>query len=106
MVKPAEVTVAAKRDCSLVGRYNWDTKVAYAICMAESGGNPNAVGYNTNGTTDKGLMQINSVHVPHLISDAERLDPEANVKAAYSIYLGSGWSAWSTFNNGSYGRYM
>lgn len=81
-------------------------KVAHAICMAESGGNPLATGYNTNGTTDKGLMQINSVHVPSLISDTERLDPESNMKAAYSIYLGSGWSAWSAFNNGSFRRYM
>ncbi len=75
--------------------------------MAESRCNPNAVGVNTDGSTDKGLLQVNSVHVRSgLIGDEQRLDPAANVAAAYKIYRGSGWRAWSTFNNGSYARYL
>ena len=74
--------------------------------MAESGGNPQAYnGANSNGTNDAGLMQINSIHVDSgLIED--RFNPEANMAAAYAIYKGSGFRAWSAFNNGSYMRYL
>lgn len=96
----------AQADCSLVNNYAWDKRIAYAVCMAESGGNPNARGVNTNGTDDVGLMQINSVHVPRLISSNDRLDPNKNMQAAYSIYMGSGWKAWSAYNNGKYLRFM
>jgi soluble lytic murein transglycosylase-like protein len=72
--------------------------------MAESGGNPLAHNKaNSNGTDDKGLMQINSIHVDSgLISDGDRFDPQKNMAAAYAIYKGSGYRAWSSFNNGSY----
>lgn len=76
--------------------------------MAESGGNQNAYnGNNSNGSNDAGLMQINSIHVTSgLIGDKDRFNPELNVKAAYAIYNGSGFSAWSAYNNGSYARYL
>ena len=94
--------------------YNWDTRTAYAVCMAESGGNPAAdnTGLNSDGSNDKGLMQINSIHTPHLISDLERFDPEKNVAAAYAIYQGAakrsgnGWTAWSSYNSGKYQRFL
>lgn len=73
--------------------------------MAESRGNTNAYGVNTNGTSDGGLMQINSIHTD-LISLQDRFDPVKNMRAAYQIYQGSGWKAWSTFNNGSYAKYL
>ena len=76
--------------------------------MAESHGNPQAFNpSNSNGTNDAGLMQINTIHVTSgLIGDQERFNPEANIKAAYAIYNGSGFSAWSAYNNLSYQRYL
>lgn len=76
--------------------------------MAESSGNPRAFnGSNTNGTNDAGLMQINSIHVQSgLIGNQERFNPVANVRAAWAIYQGGGWTAWSTYNNGSYQKYL
>lgn len=82
---------------------------------AESQCDPNAdnTGLNRDGTNDKGLMQVNSIHVDSgLISDAARLDPAQNLRAAYAIYQGAvdnsgdGWSAWSAYNNGSYMQYF
>src|SRR5690606_38269312 len=36
---------------------------AVAVCLAESGGRPNAINdKNTNGSIDRGLWQINSIH--------------------------------------------
>jgi len=109
VVKPAEqVAQSVKADCSLVNKYDWNVRVAYAICMAESGGNPNARGVNTNGTDDVGLMQINSIHVASgAITDAGRYDPEQNVAYAYRLYKGRGnFTAWSAYNNGKYARFL
>ena len=104
----SEVVEPQTGDCSLVNNYQWDTRVAFAICKAESGGNHLAHNKaNTNGTDDKGLMQINSIHVNSgLIGDNERFDPHKNLDAAYAIYKGSGFTAWSAFNNGSYQIFM
>lgn len=76
--------------------------------MAESGGNSNAYnGSNYNGSNDAGLFQINSCHVVSgLIGDQERFNPELNVEAAYKIYKGSGFMAWSAYNNGSYLKHL
>lgn len=64
-------------------------------------------GMNSDGTNDKGLFQINSIHVSSgLITDVQRFDPSANVKAAFAIYEGRGWSAWSAYNNGNYLKYF
>lgn len=75
--------------------------------MAESHGNPQAYNDNQNGSNDKGLMQINSIHVQSgLINDNDRYNPEINMQAAYAIYRGSGWKAWASYNSGSYLKYM
>ena len=73
--------------------------------MAESHGNTHAYGINTNGTSDGGLMQINSIHTD-LITLKDRFDPTKNVAAAYQIYKGSTWKAWSTYNNGKYLKFI
>lgn len=76
--------------------------------MAESGGRADAYnGANNNGSNDAGLFQINSIHVKSgLIGDKDRLDPEKNVRAAYAIYKGSGFTAWSAYNNLNYKKYL
>lgn len=106
-VKPPEI-LASARDCSAVNGYNWNTRTAYAICMAESRGNPNATGYNTNGTEDRGLMQVNSIHADMVGGNlAELYSPATNIKIAYSLsHGGQDWTAWSTYNNGSYRQFL
>ena len=77
--------------------------LAAAIAMAESGGNPMAVG--DNGTSF-GLWQI---HVPsHPEYDAISLgDPLTNALAAKAISKGgTDWSPWTTFRTGAYRKYM
>jgi soluble lytic murein transglycosylase-like protein len=57
-----------------------------AIAMQESGGNPNAVGRNSNGTVDLGNFGINSVHLPELarygIARNDLFDPCKSVYVA------------------------
>lgn len=72
---------------------------AVAIALAESGGRTDATHTNTNGTVDRGVWQINSVH--NIAGDL--FDPTVNAKAAFSIWkaAGNSWSPWTT-NNGAY----
>lgn len=64
--------------------------MAAAIALAESGGDPNSTGYPKNGTVDRGLWQINSIH-----GSQSTLDPLANARAAVAISgNGSTWRPW------------
>jgi hypothetical protein len=66
---------------------------AYKVLACENGRlNPNARGMNTNGTSDVGIFQINSVHG---VPESYLKDWRTNVDIAYQIYKGSGWGAWS-----------
>lgn len=97
-------------DCNAVDGYNWNTRTAYAICMAESGGiaDKNNAGLNSDGSTDYGLMQVNSVHADMVGGNLASLyDPATNMRVAYSLSRGgTDWTAWSTYNNGKYERFL
>lgn len=91
-----------------------DCKIALAVAKAEGlkydeNGEviPDLFNINTNGSMDVGVFQINSIHYKkpqcHL---ADMVNPIKNVDCAYSIYEGSGWGAWSAFNNGSFEKHL
>lgn len=76
--------------------------MAAAIAMAESGGNPNISHRNSDGSIDRGLWQINSVHGAQ--STFNRL---GNAKAAVSISgNGRNWNPWTVFKTGAYKRFL
>ena len=84
--KVAQEVAASKpstpTDCNAVKAYDWDVRVAYAVCMAESRGNPNAnnAGTNSDGSVDRGLMQVNSIHADMVGGDLDKLyDPKTNL---------------------------
>jgi lysozyme-like protein len=75
--------------------------IAAAIAMAESGGNPDSINTaNSNGTIDRGLWQINSIH-----GSQSTLDPLANARAAVAISKGgTDWRPWCVaWSNGRCG---
>jgi len=79
---------------------------AAGIALAESGGDRDARGGpNSNGTYDYGLWQINSVH-KELLAKGSWRDPDSNARMAYSVYKGSGWKAWTTYNTGAYRKFI
>ena len=85
-----------------------DLSTAVAIALAESSGNPNAVGDLTitpGGSV--GLWQINLKYHPEYTSDELR-DPQTNANAAFAIYqaAGNSFSPWSTFKSGAYLAYV
>jgi hypothetical protein len=80
-----------------------DPTTAAAVAMAESGGNPFAVG---DEGTSFGLWQV---HTPaHPEFDASRLlDANYNAHAALLISKsGTNWTPWTTYNTGAFKRYM
>jgi hypothetical protein len=86
----------------------WSTKtdiaIAVAIALAESGGRTDAVNdRNTNGSTDYGLWQINSVHG---YDPKTLLTATGNASAAFAVYKKQGWQAWSVYNHRTYLVYM
>ena len=71
---------------------------AAEIAMAESSGRQYASLYNTNGTTDRGFFQINSVH-----GSLSTFDAYGNARSAVLISNnGRDWSPWVTWNTGAY----
>jgi hypothetical protein len=86
-----------------------DLVTAVAVAMAESGGNPKALGDIGIGQGSFGLWQINSAYHPEYGPDFTSLyDPTTNANAAFAIYAKSGYSfkPWSTFNNGAYAHFV
>ena len=78
--------------------------IAVAVALAESGGDPTAENHDSNGTTDYGLWQINSVHG---YDPNQLLDPAFNAKAAYEVSGGgTHWTPWVTYNSGAYKQYL
>ncbi len=88
----------------LIEGYDWLTETMLAIAQAESGCNPTARNTaNTDGSTDTGLLQINSIHG---IDPETLMDPTENVRAAYRIYQSQGLKAWSVYSSGKYKQFM
>jgi Lysozyme like domain len=90
-----------------------DLKIAVAVAMAESGGNANAHNGNAGtGDDSYGLWQINyygSLKTSRTKSFGPGpglFDPQKNANAAYQIFKGSGWGAWTTYRNGDYKQHM
>lgn|GEM_PF-1900056 len=76
--------------------------VAAAIALAESGGRPNAVNRNRDGSIDRGLWQINSVH-----GALSTFSPTANARAAVKISKrGRDFSPWVAYTSGAYRRFL
>lgn len=103
--------VAQSKGCEaykhLVDQYDWDTNTALAVMRAESGCNPSATNKaNRNGSVDRGLFQVNSVHKAKVGNLDDLYDPATNVRIAYRVYQGSGWKAWSVYNSGAYKRFL
>ena len=89
--------------CEIVKNYNWNVRIAYAVCMAESGGNPNAANLNDKHrgcVGSYGLMQVACIH------GGIFTDPKQNMDKAFEIYNQSGWKPWGAYTNRSYLKHL
>jgi len=85
----------------------WNINVAYAVMMAESGGNPNNINwkdYHRHGNCwgSFGLFQLACFRG----TQEELLNSEINTKLAYELWRREGWRPWGAFTNGSYRRFL
>jgi hypothetical protein len=98
---------AAVAKAALAAGFRGDNLVtAVAIAHAESGWNANITNLNTNGSTDYGLWQINSVHAA-LLAHGDWHDPAFNASVAFQIWTDAhGFSPWVTFWSGSYRQFI
>ena len=99
---PAQIGVYARQ----VGFSGQSLVIAIAIALAESGGSVGAINTaNSNGTTDRGLWQINSVHSQY--NATKLFDPAYNARAAWEISSGgTNWFPWTTYTNGRYQKFL
>ncbi len=84
---PAKLAHLAPLILSEAEKYNLDPLFIISVIERESSYNPNAVNINNNGTTDRGLMQINSTMVTYLAdslgfpaTEETAFDPVLNIK--------------------------
>lgn len=78
-----------------------DAETAVAVAKCESGLNPTAYNpTNTNGSTDGGLFQINSVHDKTLNSlGLDKFNPVDATKFARMLYDKNGFTDWVCFTH-------
>lgn len=80
-----------------------DSNVAAAVALAESGGDPNAIGDDGRSI---GLWQIFVLAHPQYSAE-EMFDPIANARAAFEISQhGKNWRPWTTYRNGAYRKHL
>jgi len=80
-----------------------------AIARAESSWNPSAVNNkNRNGSIDRGLFQINTVHQGESWYPQNPFDPLQSAKAAYALWqrAGGSYRDWSVYNSGAYRQFL
>jgi cell wall-associated NlpC family hydrolase len=109
--------VASLRDILAQAGFSGSSlNTAYAIAMAESGGNARAFNGNVNtGDESYGLFQVNMLggmgperrQQYGLSSNDDLYDAEKNAQVAYKMSKGgTDWSPWSTYKRGDYKKYL
>jgi|SoiMethySBSTD1v2_1073268.scaffolds.fasta_scaffold13508_13 hypothetical protein len=82
-------------------------QTATAVALAESGGETTATNRNSNGSTDYGLWQINTIH-GQLLNQGDKFNPLDNAKMALTVYARAGnkWTPWTVYKTGAYQAQM
>lgn len=77
--------------------------IAVSVCIAEGNGYSKAVHLNADGSTDRGIWQINDKAHPSM-SDDECFDPVKATAYARRLYVerGNTFNAWAAYTNGAY----
>lgn len=79
-------------------------KIAVAVALCESSGNPKAAG---DGGNSIGLWQIHMPSHPQFANERLLKQPLNNAKAAFQISKGgSNWQPWTTYRNGCYKKHL
>lgn len=79
-------------------KYSWNQACCKCIVSHESGGNGNAMLFNTNNTFDVGFWQINQSNWASCSGGKAPCDIQTNLNCAIKVYQwgGNTWKFWST----------
>ena len=79
-------------------RHTWTQGCCQCIVKNESGGNANAACYNTNGTFDVGVFQVNKTNWSSCSGGNPPCNVDTNLRCAIMVYNWGGktWKFWST----------
>ena len=89
--EPKEVTEKQQIINYIVEVFGEDAPDAFNVLRCENKGlNPNAVNYNSNGSIDEGIFQINNIH-----RQANMQNWKLNVDYAYKLFSRQGWTPWA-----------
>lgn len=103
LVKPVQATnipycydaITCIRDIGEdMGMSNKDITTMVRIAKCESGYREDAVNKNTNGTIDRGIFQLNSIHKN--ISNKDAFTFESNIKYAWNMFKTQGTTPWNS----------
>lgn len=106
-----EVEMATLTDAQIAGYAKGagfpDNQIAtaVAVALAESRGRTDATNRNSNGSIDRGVWQINSIHGD---MPGDPFNPADNAKMAFTIWkqAGNSWRPWSTYKSGIYRSFL
>lgn len=105
-LKPSEVV--AVRELSVEDKikavFGDEWKIAYAVMMAESNGDPTRIGDKHLSKPSVGLFQINQIWHPY--STEHLQNPDNNIKIAKEIRDKGSWDRWTTYRTGRYLAFM
>lgn len=83
---------------------DYQARVMYAIARAESGLRPEATNVNKNGSIDRGVFQINSIHKS--LSNADAYDWKKNTDFALKLMKKQGFKPWVVYQRGIYKKFL
>lgn len=103
----AVISVAAARQYAQKAGFSGQSlNIIVAIAQAESGLDTQATHNNSDGSIDRGILQINDKAHPDVSSTCV-FDPTCAFQAGYRISSnGTDFTPWSTYNSGAYLKYM
>lgn len=89
----------------------WNINIVQAISHAESHCNVNATGdghltYYQNGRKYGYSLSAMQVRILPGREHCDAHNLRINIKCAYAIWRGSGYGAWTMYNNGEYWKYL
>ena len=96
---PCGTTKNPQDIASWCGKYSsWNQACCKCVVSHESGGNGNALNYNTNGSFDVGLWQINAVNWGSCSGGTAPCNVQTNLNCAIKVWQwgGNSFKLWST----------
>ena len=112
---PAQLTPCQAMQNEVAKYSDWDANIVQAIAQAENRScdplRHNETASETHRRADGSVICVGSYGVLqvgclHYRPDEDRNDLTTNIAVAHRVWQGSGYTAWTQYNNGSYREFL